>query len=162
MPSFEIVEVDPLGPDALALLREAAVEARALYPEHFEPDAPWPTNAPTPARGVYLVAYRAGRPVACGALRPIGPAVAEVRRMFVSRAARRQGAARAVLDELQVRATQLGYAALRLETGNRQRPAMALYEACGFVRIAPFGDHAGDPTSVCYEKVIAAAGTGGA
>lgn len=78
MPTFEIVEVDPPGTDALALLREAAIEARALYPEHVEPDATWPTNAPTPDRGVYLVACQAGRPVACGALRPIGPRLAEV------------------------------------------------------------------------------------
>ena len=77
--------------------------------------------------------------------------------MFVSRAARRQGAARAILRELEARATQFGYAVLRLETGDRQLPAMALYENCGFRRIAPFGEYENDPTSVCYEKAIGAA-----
>ncbi len=43
---------------------------------------------------------------------------------------------------------------MRLETGNRQLPAMALYESYGFVRIPPFSDYVNDPTSVCYEKPI--------
>ena len=48
-----------------------------------------------------------------------------------------------------------GFTVMRLETGNRQSAAMALYESCGFVRISPFGEYIGDPTSVCYEKRIA-------
>jgi len=43
---------------------------------------------------------------------------------------------------------------MRLETGNRQLPAMALHESYGFVRIPPFGDYVNDPTSVCYEKPV--------
>jgi len=78
--------------------------------------------------------------------------------MFVSRGNRRSGAARAILEELEARAVRFGYSVLRLETGNRQLPAMALYESCGFKRIPPFGEHADDPTSVCYEKVIVAGG----
>lgn len=41
---------------------------------------------------------------------------------------------------------------LRLETGNRQQPAIALYEAAGFMRIPAWAEHADDPTSVCFEK----------
>lgn len=149
-----IVEVDPQGPDALALLREAAVEARALYPEFFPPGSPWPTNGPVPARGTYLVAYDAGRPVACGALRPLDDHAAEVRRMFVTPGARRQGWASTVLAELERRALGLGYGLLRLETGCRQVPAMALYRSRGYVRIPPFGAYADDPTSVCFEKPL--------
>ena len=51
----------------------------------------------------------------------------------------------------------MGYTVMRLETGNRQHPAMALYESFGFERIAPFGEYANDPTSVCYEKNLARA-----
>lgn len=156
MTPFLIVEVDPLGPDAMALLREAAVEARALYPELFAPDAPWPTNAPTPPRGVYLVAYVEGAPVACGAIRPLDGDTAEVRRMFVTRAARRRGAAKAVLEALEAAARRLGYSVLRLETGHRQHPAMALYRAQGFRPIPAFGPYVGDPVSVCFEKALTA------
>jgi putative acetyltransferase len=156
--ALKILEVDPQGGDALSLLREAAVEARALYPELVSGGAPWPMNPPTPPRGVYLLAYAGEKPIACGALRPLDESTAEVRRMFVTREARRIGAGRAILKELEVCARDLGYAVLRLETGNRQAAAMRLYESIGFHRIAPFGEYAGDPTSVCFEKAVAPKG----
>lgn len=147
---------DPQGDDALALLREAAIEARELYPELQVEGAPWPTNPPLPPRGAYVLGYLDGMPVGCGALRPIDDRVVEVRRMYVLRIARRAGIARALLAHLEQVARELGYATMRLETGCRQRPAMALYESCGFMRIAPFGEYANDPTSVCYEKAVCA------
>lgn len=150
----KIVEVDPQGADALALLREAAIEARALYPELFAHGAPWPGNPPTAGRGVYLVAYTDGKPSACGALRSIDAETVEVRRLFVTAAARRRGLARAMLLDLERRAAALGYAVMRLETGNRQLAAIALYESLGFKRIPPFGQYADDPMSVCFEKTI--------
>jgi len=167
-----IRRVDPQGADALALLREAAIDARALYPDLLAADAPWPTNPPDAPRGVYLVMYaagadgeadggggpRPGEPVACGALRPLGEAetssVAEVRRMYVLRHLRRGGHARRLLAALEQQALALGYTTLRLETGSRQAPAIALYEACGFVRIPPWGAYIGDPFSVCFEKIL--------
>lgn len=160
MPSADLVvkEVDPQGRDALALLREAAIEARALYPDLFAPDAPWPTNPVTPPRGIYLVAYVDGVASGCGALRPIDPKTVEVRRMFVLKRVRRGGIAKAILTMLELEAGHLGYSVMRLETGNRQLPAAALYESCGYIRIAPFGEYANDPTSVCYEKCIAPEG----
>ncbi len=154
MPPLRLVVVDPQGHDAMVLLREAAEEASALYPELHDPALPGPTNTPTPPGGVYLVAYSGSSPLACGAIRPLEHKIAEVRRMFVTASARRRGVARLVLRELEVRALEFGYESLRLETGNRQLPAIALYEACGFIRIPPFGTYASDPTSVCFEKVL--------
>jgi GNAT superfamily N-acetyltransferase len=162
VPTLEIVEVDPQCQDALALLREAALEARSLYPDLIAPGDPWPTNSPAQPGGTYLVAYRSGVPVACGALRRRSSQIVEVRRMFVSRPARRQGAARAILTELDTRAGQLGYVVLRLETGSRQGPAIALYESAGFARIPPFDEYANDPTSVCFEKPVGGAGASNA
>jgi len=154
IPLLNIIEVDPQGADAMKLLHEAAIEARQLYPEEFAPDVPWPGNPPSPDRGVYLLAYLEGKPVACGALRPIDEATVEVRRMFVTAHARRKGLARAMLAELEIRAADFGYSSMRLETGNRQLSAMALYEALGFRRIAAFGDYVNDPLSVCFEQTI--------
>ncbi|WP_374701940.1 GNAT family N-acetyltransferase [Ideonella sp. B508-1] len=144
--------VDPQGEDALSLLREAAIEARALYPELHADGAPWPGNSPTPPGGTYVIAYDAEVPIGCGALRPIDSAVVEVRRMYVRKSARCAGVARKILEVLEASATRMGYKVMRLETGNRQQPAMALYESFGFERIVPFGEYANDPTSVCYEK----------
>jgi GNAT superfamily N-acetyltransferase len=103
------------------------------------------------------------RPSGRAALRAIDAQAAEVRRMFVTRAARRCGLARALLWALEEHARRLGCTTLRLETGERQAAAIALYRAHGYRPIAPYGPHVGDPTSRCFEKRLAqtpsAAGT---
>jgi hypothetical protein len=65
----------------MALLREAIIETRTLYP--VAEGTPWPGNPSTPAGGIYLLAYAGAQPVACGALRPLDANTAEVRRMYV-------------------------------------------------------------------------------
>lgn len=151
---MSIQAVDPQDPQALQLLAEATIEARALYPELFAPDAPAPGNAPLRAREVYLLAWRGGEPVGCGALRSRDAFTGELRRMFVTRRARREGVARALLERLEQEAQALGYRHLVLETGTRQEPAIALYRGYGWRRIAAYGTHIGDPTSVCFGKAL--------
>lgn len=151
-PKILIGNADPQGLAALALLRDAAIEARELYPEQFAPDAPWPTNPPLEERGAFVVACLREQIAGCGALRPLDTVTVEIRRMFVRKSARREGVGRALLAHLENAARAFGYEIIRLETGNRQQPAMALYESCGFKRIPPFGDYVNDPTSVCFEK----------
>jgi putative acetyltransferase len=90
-------------------------------------------------------------PVACRALRPLNEQTVEVRRLHVHRDHRRRGLAGAVLKHLIGEARRLDFATSVLETGNQQTRAMGLYEAFGLIQIPPFGEHAGDPTSVCYE-----------
>ena len=136
------------------LLREAAIEAQALYPELHDPNGPWPTNSPTPPRGTYLVVYEGHIPIAMGALQPIDESTVEVRRMYVLKSYRRLGVARRLLNELEQHAARIGFETLRLETGNRQVPAIRLYESYGFARIPPFGTYADTPTSLCYEKPV--------
>lgn len=154
MQPFQIIEVDPQGADALSLLKQAAIEARALYPELFAPDAPWPTNPPTDTRGVYLILYQANTPLACGALEALDEAEAEIRRMFVAHEARRRGLAKAMLTALESHARRLGFNRLKLETGYKQAPAISLYKSQGFRPMMPYGNYANDPTSVCFEKCL--------
>lgn len=149
-----IKDVDPQGADALALLHEASLEARALYPELFSSDCPPATNVPLGEGSVYVVAYVDGCPVACGAFRPLEDSTAELRRLYVHRDHRRKGLARAVLEHLKQAAVRLAYRRLVLETGYKQIAAMRLYESLGFLQIRPFGEYANDPTSVCYERII--------
>jgi GNAT superfamily N-acetyltransferase len=152
--ALAIDPVDPLNPHALALLAEAAVEARALYPDLFSPDSPRPTNVPLGERELYLLACLGGGAVGCGALRCLDALTGEVRRMFVTARARRAGVARALLERLEVHARSLGYRRLVLETGVRQAPAIALYEGAGWRRIAAYGPFIGDSTSVCFGKTL--------
>jgi putative acetyltransferase len=148
----QIEAFDPLHPDSVPLLQEAAAEARALYPKLFAEHLPPPSNPPLRAREVYVVARRAGNVVGCGALKRIDDTTAELHRMLVTAPLRRQGVGRALVKELEQQAVRLGYQTLLLETGRRQRAAMALYAACGWKRTQAFGPYVGDGESVCYGK----------
>jgi putative acetyltransferase len=156
MKKLVIRDVDPQGADALSLLNEASVDARALYPELFVGVTKSATNAPLSERGIYVVAYVDACPLACGAVRQLSLTDAELRRIYVHREHRRQGLAGAVLLHLVDEAKRLGYIRLVLETGNKQLPAMLLYESMEFKRIPPFGEYANDPSSVCYERLLEA------
>jgi putative acetyltransferase len=129
-------------------------EALRRYPDVLDPSAPPTTNEPRVPRSAFLIAKLDGRPVACAALRPIDAVVAEVRRMYVVPGARRRGIARRLLAELERKAAEWKYCILRLETGNRQPEAIALYESHGFRRIAPYDHHVDDPLSICFEKKL--------
>ncbi|MGA8717932.1 MAG: GNAT family N-acetyltransferase, partial [Solirubrobacteraceae bacterium] len=85
----------------------------------------------------------------------ISPGVAELKRMYVVPAARGRGLSRAVLSELETRATALGATRVVLETGDKATAALALYESAGYARIPCFGAYAASPTSICFEKRLA-------
>ena len=149
-----IEPVDPMHLQALALLAEAGREARSLYPELFAPGSPAPTNGPLGDREVYLLAWREGVAVGCGALRRLDAHRGELRRLFVTLHARREGIGRTLLARLEADALALGYRRLMLETGMRQKPAMALYRAAGWRRVPAYGNFALDPASVCFGKTL--------
>src|SRR5262249_15613323 len=115
--TIEIRAVDPRGPAAAALIARLTAELTLRYqgPEdgsgHFAPE-----DALGPRRG-FVVGTIGGRPVACGAYRPMGPDIAEVKRMYVVPEYRGRGLGRRILADLEARARRDGYAAVRLETG---------------------------------------------
>jgi putative acetyltransferase len=100
----------------------------------------------------FLVARTGGGAVGCGALRVLEPGVGEVKRMFVVPEFRGRGIARCILEALESRARELGYAVVRLETGLGQLEVIGLYKSAGYREIAGFGEHADNPFSVCFEK----------
>jgi len=94
-----------------------------------------------PPGGAFLVVYAGGEPAGCGGIKRLAPDTGEVKRMFVAPAARGRGVARALLAELEATARSLGYARLRLDTGDRQPEARALYEAAGYRAIPDYNDN---------------------
>ena len=61
---------------------------------------------------------------------------------------------RRILAELERRAADFGYQAVRLETGIHNTEALALYRRNRFVERGPFGDYAPDPLSIFMEKRV--------
>jgi putative acetyltransferase len=138
--------------NARALIGALNAELSSRYPEpgatHFRLDA----EEVAEGRGAFLIAYRSGQPVGCGALRRIDARTGEIKRMYVSPEERGRGVGRVILETLEVEARGLGIARPVLETGARQPEAIALYERAGFSTIAPFGEYIASPLSVCMGK----------
>lgn len=103
----------------------------------------------------FIVARVDGKALGCGAVVKSGAAWAEIKRMFVSPAARGQQLGRRLLEKLESIAIERGAQLLRLETGVKQPEALALYRSCGFVEIGPFGKYRPDPLSIFMEKRVA-------
>lgn len=95
-----------------------------------------------------------GKPVACGALQQVAPAIGEINRMYVRPAWRGQGLSRLILAALEERAVELGFHLLRLETVLDAGRAIRLYEGAGFHAVVGQLDGAGDPRRACYEKSL--------
>jgi len=85
-----------------------------------------------------------------GALKRLSPGHGEVKSMHTAKAARRRGAARAMLQHIISNAKETGMSRLSLETGawDYFLPAQALYRTMGFVECGAFGDYVPDPNSV--------------
>ncbi|MGH9641040.1 MAG: GNAT family N-acetyltransferase, partial [Terriglobales bacterium] len=102
----------------------------------------------------FVVARARGQALGCAALLNGGDGWAEIKRIYVSPAARGHHIGRALLQKLGALASEAGVTLLRLETGLRQPEALALYRSAGFIEIAPFGPYRSDPFSVSMERSI--------
>lgn len=144
---------DPIGETAQKLIRDLCTEVGERY---GATPSPFSLSEAAMERTIFLVARLGNLPVGCGAIRQIDHHTAEVKRMYVSATERRRGIARLILARLEQQAFDFGYRAIRLETGILQPEAQRLYESCGYQRIPAFGRYVGNPTSVCFEKIIPA------
>jgi GNAT superfamily N-acetyltransferase len=91
-----------------------------------------------PPVGAWIVAYLDGRAVGCGGVKRLDEASAELKRIYVAPAARGLGLGRRLLEELERRARELGYDRLRLDTGDLQPEALALFRSAGYEQIPDY------------------------
>lgn len=141
------------SPVATALIGALNRELSGRFPEpgatHFRLDP----DEVSEGRGAFLVAYRNGVPVGCGAVRRLDPSTAELKRMYVVPAERGRGIGRLILENLEAEARRLGVRRLVLETGSRLEAALTLYRGSGYAPIPLFGEYLNSPaTSVCLGK----------
>ena len=115
-----------------------------------------PGAAPSAADISHFVIARdaAGRALACGALRQLDAASAEVKRMYVRPEMRGSGLATAVLRALEAASRDRGWTTLRLETGAVMPAAIRFYTREGYAPIPPFGPYIGSDNSRCFEKIL--------
>ena len=152
MPNLEIRREDPAAADVRALIDELDQYLIGLYdPDENHLLGIESLRAPDVS---FFVARNDGAALACGALRVIAPGVGEVKRIYTSSRARGQGLGRRILAALENHARGLGLREIKLETGDRQPEALALFRAFGFQPCGPFGDYQQGVTSLFFVKPV--------
>ena len=110
-----------------------------------------------PPRGELLLARGAeGEALGCVALRPLAGGACEMKRLYVSPAARGTGLGAALAGAVVRTAARLGYAEIRLDTLPTMAAAIGLYERMGFGRTPPYYD--GAPEGTIFLRKILKAG----
>jgi DNA-binding MarR family transcriptional regulator/predicted GNAT family N-acyltransferase len=102
--------------------------------------------------GLLLLATLRGEAVGIGALKLHGDEPAEIRRMWVSKAARGLGLGRRLLADLEKCAVENGARIARLETNRTLDEAIGLYKSAGYREVAAFNDEA--YANHWFEKVL--------
>lgn len=115
----------------------------------------------------FLIAYRAGKPIGCGGLRPLSESMyalrdaAEIKRMFVDPAQRgclnpQKGpgfsVAETILTRLEDESIRRDWTLLLLETGASMAASRRFYERCGYVQRDMVRDYGQEDETICYEK----------
>lgn len=91
-----------------------------------------------PPIGVFHIVRRGESAVGMSGLRPVREGVAEIKRIYVPSALRGQGVGDAILQRLMQEARAFGYRRVVLESAPFMTSAHRLYEAMGFLDIAPY------------------------
>lgn len=138
---IDIRAADPADPAARACL---AAYLRLLservpgVPAGVVPDPDPDADLFRPPQGVFLLAWCDRLPVGCVSLKPLGPGLGEVKRLWVDPAARGLGLARRLMRAVEDQARTLGYQRLNLDTNAALSEAIALYRRDGWTETAPY------------------------
>jgi DNA-binding MarR family transcriptional regulator/GNAT superfamily N-acetyltransferase len=139
----DLHQADPASPDAQRCLRAYVTELNRRAPQRgFDPSkgATAEPHEVRPPRGAFVVAYRRGEPVGCGAVKHQPHEVTDIKRMWVAESARGLGLGRRLLEHLERLAREHGSREAHLETSDVLPEAIALYRSAGYVEVPPFND----------------------
>lgn len=139
----DLRQADPASPDAQRCLRAYVTELKRRAPQRgFDPSkgATAEPHEVRPPRGAFVVAYRRGEPVGCGAVKHQPHDVTDIKRMWVAESARGLGLGRRLLEHLERLAREHGSREAHLETSDVLPEAIALYRSAGYVEVPPFND----------------------
>ena len=135
---------------AAGLLQAMREEIAALYDGVDLDGADMPKAGASelaPPGGTFVVGFEDGEAVCGGGLKRLPDGACEIKRMFVVETARGRGVARALLEELERLARELGYVVVRLDTGPRQPRSQRMYERAGYGAIENFN---GNPIATFF------------
>ena len=106
-------------------------------------------------KGMILIAKDgSGAPLGCGMSHALDDETSEIKRVFVNAAARGQGVARMICEDLLRQARQDGFSRVVLDTSKSLTAAQRLYDRLGFAQRGPYQPIPQDvlPALLFYEK----------
>jgi ribosomal protein S18 acetylase RimI-like enzyme len=121
-------------PDAQFCIQAYYAELGTRFENGFDPGRSLPADG-----AEIVVATLHGDAVGCGAVLVDGP-VAQIKRMWVSPAARGLGVGRRLLANLEKRAVAAGARTAHLETNRSLTEAIAMYRSAGYQEVPAFND----------------------
>lgn len=142
----------PRQPEIIDLLHQSDLYAQSLYPAESNHLVDISTLE-KPEVG-FFVARHDGAIVGCCAIVDAKDGTGEIKRMFVDPKARGLKIGRKLLESIEGHGRDLGFSAIRLETGIYQPEAIGLYRSAGYVDIEAFGSYLPDPLSLFMEKPL--------
>jgi len=139
-------------PDFLSLVTALDKELWKRYPATQQNFAPH--NKIDQAARV-VVAYADNLPVGCGCFRPMDEKTTiEIKRMYVSSSSRGLGIAKKILHELEQWAKEQGFIEAKLETGDNQPEAIAVYKRAQYQKIPNYPPYERIKESICMAKPL--------
>lgn len=141
-PDVAVVAVPPSHPDAREAVTAYLRELDELFATGFDPEQAERDEVEFTGRsGRFLVARSGSDVVGCGALRWLGPDVAEIKRMWVHPDWRGLGVAARLLRRLEETAVEHGRPVVRLDTNAELTAAIAMYRSAGYVEVPRYNDN---------------------
>jgi ribosomal protein S18 acetylase RimI-like enzyme len=149
---------DGHAPESIPIVRALFLEYAAwldvdLGFQDFETELRCLPGKYSPPDGAILLAIEGGAAAGCVAMRPLLPAICEMKRLWVRPAYRKHGVGRLLAAAIIARARAAGYARMRLDTLASMTPALALYRGLGFYEV-PAYYHNPHADTVYLEKVL--------
>jgi len=151
---FTLRRYTPADREAVAYLHVHAIQQTGAYLGRglWDDDVYAIEEAYLKKRGEFLIGECDGLFVAMGPLKRTSPERAEFKRMRVHPDYQGRGYGQLILEELEARASALGYQILHLDTSILQIPAQKLYEKNGFRAVGR--DMYQDLEVILYEKQL--------
>lgn len=138
----EIAVADPTDPRSVSCLEAYYGELAARFDQGFDVSLSADPEAGDmrPPRGTFLLALSDGLPLGCVGLKGTDKGYGEIKRLWISPAARGMGLARRLMAEVEAAARDLGIDLLRLDTNSALPEAVALYQTSGWTEIQRFNE----------------------
>ncbi len=149
MHDISIGTISPTDNKIKKIFQEADKFYSTLYPE--ESNHPVFSNDFEANNSLFIAAKINSRVVACGGVIKKSENWAEIKRMYVINAFRRNKVGEEMLKYIVKWSLNENITYLRLETGIYQPEAISLYEKYNFYRISAYEGYIEDPNSIFFE-----------